>query len=38
MRRATRGYDSDDDEVDIDAALRTMDEIAAETEMLESDA
>ena len=36
-KSALAGYDSDDEEVDIDKALLTMDAIAAETEMLEPD-
>jgi len=36
-KSALAGYDSDDEEVDIDRALLTMDAIAAETEMLEPD-
>jgi len=36
-KRAPLGYDADDHEVDIDATLQTMDDIAAETEMLEPD-
>jgi len=36
-KSALPGYDSDDEEVDIDKALLTMDDIAAETEMLEPD-